>query len=404
MIAQVGVGEGGLGFTAPGYRAAPDFVLSMVSAARIAAQGVRLNDDLEPVAFHPSISDLFLLGLNPGSLYLQRFENLLAPIASISCPARCPVEEQTSHFLTKVSTHSARSRIRKHCSAMLQHTLYDEVAHAQPDQLGHLPSLLDPSTSYPLVSMCRSAPTHRLQNWNVDYAILRKLRLPIYDPSNCPKCWCGKTHDCYGDHAFSCVQNNKKMAHNLLRDSWATALQPAIAAAGLIHPTSKLHTEKANLVDCDPGAAPLDFSFDPDPSTESTHQPPCPFPTIGGDISIVPPTPLTPVSFSEDVISTVTAAADKHLQKRERSKYMRANKTDEQTKLTTRGERVMEELVTKNVVLIPFAIDPLGRLGPLARQFLYGDRPNSPLTFPNTHTHTLRQCTQERAHPRHPPV
>ncbi len=85
--------------------------------------------------------------MNPRSLYLQKFENLLAPIASISCSARCPVEEQTSHFLTKISTHSARSRIRKHCSAMLQHTLYDEVAQAQLDQLGHLFRLLDPSNT-----------------------------------------------------------------------------------------------------------------------------------------------------------------------------------------------------------------------------------------------------------------
>jgi hypothetical protein len=34
------------------------------------------------------------------------------------------------------------------------------------------------------------------------------------------------------------------------------------------------------------------------------------------------------------------------------------------------------------MTLIPFAIDPLGRLGPLARKFLFGTSPHTPLTFP----------------------
>ena len=113
--------------------------------------------------------------------------------------------------------------------------------------------------------MSRSIPSNRIKNWNFRYAILRKLRLPIYDPDNLPICWCGKTHDQYGDHAFCCKENNKKMMHHFIRDGWACALQPALATAGYIHPNAKLVTEKPNLSRSCPGVFPLDLSFDIDP-------------------------------------------------------------------------------------------------------------------------------------------
>ncbi len=75
---------------------------------------MRLNNNLEPAAFHLSISDLFLLGKSPQLLYLRWFENLLEPIVLISCSARCPVGERTSHFLTKISMYSTHSSIKKH--------------------------------------------------------------------------------------------------------------------------------------------------------------------------------------------------------------------------------------------------------------------------------------------------
>ncbi len=57
MIAQMGMGEGGLGLTAPDYRAAPDFVFSMVSTAQVVAWYIILSNDLEPVDFYLSILD-----------------------------------------------------------------------------------------------------------------------------------------------------------------------------------------------------------------------------------------------------------------------------------------------------------------------------------------------------------
>ena len=109
--------------------------------------------------------------------------------------------------------------------------------------------------------MSRSVAGHRLPNWQFKMAILRKLRLPIYDPQDCPKCWCGKSHDCYGNHAFRCTVVSKKGASNFVRDSWAKALQPLLATAGYTLPSSELETEKPDLVPFEPGTKPLDISL-----------------------------------------------------------------------------------------------------------------------------------------------
>ncbi|KAL7523115.1 hypothetical protein ACHAXR_000031, partial [Thalassiosira sp. AJA248-18] len=85
--------------------------------------------------------------------------------------------------------------------------------------------------SYPLIAMSRYNPRNRLNNSNFAYAMIRKLHLFVYDPSAPPLCWCGTTHDCYGDHEFSCKQNNKIGAHNFGRDWLAGALQKPLATA-----------------------------------------------------------------------------------------------------------------------------------------------------------------------------
>ena len=97
--------------------------------------------------------------------------------------------------------------------------------------------------------------------------MLRKLRLPIFDPANLPACSCGATHGFYGDHAFYYVQSNKKMlAHSIIVEGWVKALQPALATAGYILPTATLATEREHVVECSPGAKPLDLCFDIDPA------------------------------------------------------------------------------------------------------------------------------------------
>ena len=152
----------------------------------------------------------------------------------------------------------------------------------------HLASILSPHTSSPLVAMSRSIPGHRIVYWNFMYGMLRKLRLPIYDPTKCPRCWCDKTHDCWGNHDFSCTEHNKTMAHHFIWDGWTLALQRMLASAGYILPTAKLETENPHLIDCNLGANPLDLSFNIDPSPSPAASATCEYACVGGNVTITP--------------------------------------------------------------------------------------------------------------------
>ncbi|KAL7544785.1 hypothetical protein ACHAWF_008146 [Thalassiosira exigua] len=126
----------------------------------------------------------------------------------------------------------ACSRLKKRASAGLVESVYAEFLAELPQHVHHLPSLLIPGMSAPLVAMCRSVPSHRLPNALFHRMILRKLRLPLFDLAAPPRCWCGKWHDPYGDHIFQCVANNKKMPHNFICDGQVQHMQPLLVTAG----------------------------------------------------------------------------------------------------------------------------------------------------------------------------
>ena len=242
-IAHLHTNHGGLGLLFPRHRAASDFVITMTSATRNANDGFKLNSDLLPIQLHPSITNLFQTTHNPHSKCLARYNLLLPAIANIACLEKCPPNERVHHLLTKLSPHSMRSRLKKHCAQILTDLTYETTFLTAPEHSHLLPSILTPHTSYPLIDMNRSNPNNRLSNWSFLLATQRKLRLPIYDPTNPPHCSCGITHDPWGDHAFRCKKHNKKFAHNYIRDNWASTLQPALALAGYISPTATIQTE-----------------------------------------------------------------------------------------------------------------------------------------------------------------
>jgi hypothetical protein len=61
----------------------------------------------------------------------------------------------------------------------------------------------------------------------------------------------------------------------------------------------------------------------------------------------------------DNVISSLTAIANKHLQKFEQRKYMHGSKQDREANIID-GDIVIDELFKANMVLLPFAIDPHG--------------------------------------------
>ncbi len=71
----------------------------------------------------------------------------------------------------------------------------------------------------------------------------------------------------------------------------------------------------------------------------------------------------------------------------EKRKLNRGNKRDPTTGTTIPGDVIIGDILHNNMTLIPFAIDPFSRLGPILRHFLFGTRPTVPLSFPPSRPH-----------------
>jgi len=164
--------------------------------------------------------------------------------------------------------------------------------------------------------------------------------------------------DIFGDHIFKCTRICKIGVHNAIRDVFAHQLAPALSIAGYVLPNTTVDMEPNLYLPSDPHSRPFDFSFDPylAPPPLASHG--CTSQTVGADItiSLLPPRPLINPN-SPDVLQIITANADTHLQNNERKKLGRTNKTDASTSTITRGDTLISDLLHRNMLLIPFAID-----------------------------------------------
>jgi hypothetical protein len=177
-------------------------------------------------------------------------------------------------------------------------------------------------------------------------------------------------------------------AHHSIRDALAKSLQRILTEAGYILPTAKLDTELAGVVASSRDIKPLDVSFDLDPHPDAQAASSCPYDTVGGDVTIVKPVPSTPALPNPDIatfIESVTATTESNLQTGERKKLVRTGTRpeikDAGTGEDVSGQEIIRQIAARNVVMMPWAIDPHGRLGPLFQRFLYDIVPRQLLTF-----------------------
>ncbi len=235
LIAHLNTNQGGLGLLNASHKAAPNFVINMMTCRQRILQGFQINKDTKPIYLHDSIADHFGRNNNPTSDCLTQYLQLFPHIVHICCPPNCTKNKHIQIFELQIFWHSARGRLKTHCHCGNIHTgqLYILMATQAPEHLHLLPRILSPQTSYPLVDMNRSKAQHRLPDWTTLLAQCRKLHLPIYNTNNTLTWKCGKQHDCWGDHTFYCKLISKKNAHNIIQDSWALALQPDLSTAGL---------------------------------------------------------------------------------------------------------------------------------------------------------------------------
>ena len=78
---------------------------------------------------------------------------------------------------------------------------------------------------------------------------------------------------------------------------------------------------------------------------------------------------------------------------------MRAPYKDDTTGVTTPGETIMYDLVRALIVLIPMAIDPHGKWGPLMDIFLFGYGGRKPINIPATHPHAAQMLKRATTAP-----
>ena len=69
-----------------------------------------------------------------------------------------------------------------------------------------------------------------------------------------------------------------------------------------------------------------------------------------------------------------------HIYRNTKKKISRNNKTDSTTGITTTGDTVIGDLLDRNMVLIPLAIDPFGHFRPILQTFLFDTQPTTPIT------------------------
>ncbi|KAL7523556.1 hypothetical protein ACHAWF_000570, partial [Thalassiosira exigua] len=137
-------------------------------------------------------------------------------------------------------------------------------------------------------------------------------------------------------------------------------------------------------------SAPLTCPSHIDPSPDATAAATCPYSEVGWDSIIVRPPPNCPVPNPADVIVIVNANAKQHLQHYERGKLMRLGTKDGVSGVKVSGDTIIGEIIATNAVLIPFAIDHLGGLGPMAQNFLFEERPAVDLDFPASRPNAKR--------------
>ena len=371
MIAQLSISSGGLGFYNPSNRALTDLANNYIVSRRNVLHGIRTHRDLPLRQLDPALGELFTLESNSSSVFLQRIHSVIPNLASHACPPTIPREGCSQYFLDVLSPTSYKSRLKKVANNLHLSTLYNTFYNDNQDDIHLLPSILSPTTSYPLVGMNRSINYHRLKGPECQLMLRRKLRLNVF-PHSFP-CSCGKTHDAKGDHAFCCSRSHKGSAHNQIAHQIAKALGPALATATITQSDNNMETEPRLYLTSDPLSRPYDISFNPNNPNHLSHE----FTTIGFDITIANATPPLPsnqnLSLSEDCITTLTANADVFLQDFERKKLNRTNNTRANPPVP--GEAVIGDLLRSNRLLIPIAIDANGHIGPMFQYTLYGTIP-----------------------------
>jgi hypothetical protein len=176
------------------------------------------------------------------------------------------------------------------------------------------------------------------------------------------------------------VRAESTRIHNSYRDALALILAELGPHAAIIRSKTDVSREPLNLSAAYPTSRPADVCLTLDPTYVSP--PLLPFTKAAIDVMItsLPPPPSGDTPTQTDSVTTVHRTA-------ERKKFNGPNVLSSST--IVNGELVIRALNDANAILLPFVVDPLGGLGPIASNLLFGTKPDPeppPLLFPNNPT------------------
>jgi hypothetical protein len=351
--------HGGVGYRSPYVAATASFVLPIARSIRLASQGLsNPSDPSSPtILLPPTIRNVLSAWQHDDSRVFRLFRRYGELLLAHHFPDSPESHSDLTILTEKIELKGLRRDLyRKHYKN--QRALLEQDPHTS----SNLISLTSPLTSFPLHSMSRKHKDHRLDNDHFRVALQRKLRLPVLPPElQNHKCdLCGATIDPECDHLFSC-RHSKTNTHNFLRDALTHVVRILGPLAGFTDSPQSVTRETLQLLPHALRRRPADVGMHLQPSY-LLRQSPQAARFLAIDVNV----PKPPSSTHDAPLSAETATSKHH--DAEREKF---NGRYDDSRIAS-----LNDLVSQNILFLPFIVDHLGGLGPLAHRFLYGPDPD----------------------------
>lgn len=348
--------KGGVGYRSPYVSATSSFVIPIARSIRLAEQGVTCP--ITNTTFHlPKPMKAILSPWESSNIRifkLFRFYGkrvLSFHVANSSGP-------QTNTDLSLLTSTLQLDGLRRD----LYRKHYKQEASSlenNPNTEANFQSLTSTLTSIPIGSMSRQNKDHRIPSDLFRIAIQRKLRLPVLPPeligAKCNKC--NTTLDPHGDHFFTC-RHHKSAISNTIRDSLTHVCRILGPLSGFTNSSQSVTRETSQLLPNALSRRPADVGMHLQPTylpRQSSHAPSF----LAIDVTV----PSPPSSSRDAPLSSAVTVITQHREK-EKEKFRVRSSNDR--------NNVLNDLVNQNILFIPFSVDHLGGLGPLAHRLLFG--------------------------------
>jgi hypothetical protein len=193
---------------------------------------------------------------------------------------------------------------------------------------------------------------------------------------------CHTPLDPYGDHLFQCRYSKKILSDNI-RDTIYTICTNLAPLAGLVHSKHAVTCETTNLIPEFPGKRPADIGLRIKPSA----------------LTSTPPHPVEYLAIDITVTKTPDPAPDRPaLQTAPRNKaHLDALRRKLSFTQGVHNPTYYSAMLSNNIMLLPFTVDPFGGIGHQAHLFLYGTTTTEPAIPPDPPPPTWRTTLMPHA-------